>query len=86
MTELSEDATKVYLFVNSFEMLNAVTRRRNGDNLPVLGGEWVFKRELVLGVQEPLAAGIDPEPVLRGLRANGFFVWHDAHNPFGTSQ
>jgi hypothetical protein len=34
MDNLTDDATKVYLFTNSEEMLNAVTRDRRGANLP----------------------------------------------------
>jgi hypothetical protein len=81
------DAIAVYLFSNSEEPLNAITRDRNGNNLPLVRGKWVFQKEMTLGVQEPLEAGIDPEPVLRGIRAAGYFIWHPDHTqPFGTGQ
>jgi hypothetical protein len=87
MDNLTDDATKVYLFTNSEEMLNAVTRDRRGANLPLLRGAWDFQKEIVLGVQEPFGAGIDPEPALRGMRSNGYFIWKLPHiEPFGSSQ
>lgn len=87
MDDLSDDATEVYLFSNAEEMLNAVTRDRKGANLPLLRGAWDFQKEIVLGVQEPFAAGIDPEPALRGMRSEGYFIWKSPHiEPFGSSQ
>jgi hypothetical protein len=87
MTELPEDATTAYLFFNSEELLNAITRDKNGRNLPLLGGSWTFTRQVTLGVQEPFQGGIDPEPALRGLRADGYFIWtSNSFEPFGTSQ
>lgn len=87
MTKLPDDATKAYLYINSEERLKAVTRDREGANLPAPRGAWTFRDEVLLGVQEPFEAGIDPEPVLRGLRADGYFIWPaNSIEPFGTSQ
>ena len=42
---------------------------------------------VLVGVQEPLAVGIDPEVVLRGLRSEGYFIWPSNNiEPFGTGQ
>jgi hypothetical protein len=87
VTAIPDDATKTYLFDNHDEMLKAITRDKKGENLPVLRGPWMFRKAIVLGVQEPTEEGIDPEPVLRGLRADGYFIWPaDNIEPFGTSQ
>lgn len=87
MRALPADAIKAYLFHNSEELMNAVTRDRKGANLPLLRGPWTFQKEIVLGVQEPSDTGIDPEPILRGIRAEGYFIWRaDIAQPFGTSQ
>ncbi len=84
---LPDDAVKAFMFLNSEERLYAVTRDKKGANLPLLSGDWTFEKEVVLGVQEPLAAGIDPEPVLRGMRADGYFIWPVKNiEPFGTGQ
>ncbi|AGK58320.1 hypothetical protein HYPDE_33238 [Hyphomicrobium denitrificans 1NES1] len=48
MDDLTDDATEVYLFSNSEEMLNAVTRDRSSANLPLLRGPWDFQKEIVL--------------------------------------
>lgn len=38
-----------------------------------------------MGVHEPVPAAIDPEPILRGLEAEGFFVWSANRTlPMGT--
>jgi len=87
MSELPADATTAYLYVNSEGLLNAITRQKDGANLPLADGPWTFQNEITLGVQEPLQAGIDPEPVLRGLQAEGYFIWPmHSIQPFGTSQ
>lgn len=87
MSELPDDATKAYLYVNSAKLLNAITRDKDGANLPSANGAWTFRNEITVGVQEPLEAGIDPEPVLRGLQADGYFIWPtNSIEPFGTSQ
>lgn len=84
---LPEDATRAHLYFNSQELLKGVTRDRRGANLPLRRGSWAYQREILLGVQEPFEAGIDPEPILRGLRAKGYFVWPaNSIEPFGTSQ
>jgi hypothetical protein len=49
-------------------------------------GGWEFDKEFALGVREAMPVHIAPEPVLRGLEADGFFVWRDGSNPKGTSQ
>jgi hypothetical protein len=39
-----------------------------------------------LGVHAP-GPGIPPEPILRGILNDGYFVWNvDPKQPFGTSQ
>jgi hypothetical protein len=87
MSKLPDDARQVFLFLNSEEGLFAITRNKNGANLPLISGDWKFEKEMTLGVQEPLEAGIDPEPVIRGLRADGYFIWPVKNiEPFGTGQ
>jgi hypothetical protein len=77
-----------YLFQWEGTDLFAITIDPSGGNLPrPEAGEWNSRGEVVLGVRDPLPVPIDPEPVLRGLRATGFFTWRlDRTRPFGTSQ
>lgn len=87
MKRTPDDATNAFLFVNTAAGLNAITREKNGRNLPLLSGDWAFQKEVLLGVQEPLDAGIDPEPALRGMRSEGYFIWPIRRiEPFGTGQ
>lgn len=83
-----DDARKAFLFVNFAHTLSAVTFDRDGRNLPHPRiCQWNFAREFQLGVQEVTPFGIDPEPILRGMAANGYFVWPvENMQPFGTSQ
>lgn len=84
-----DDTTRAYLFKTvSNPSTFAVTRDRIGSNLPAqdTGGGWIFDREFALGVREVMPIKVAPEPVLRGLAANGYFVWCEGSNPVGTSQ
>lgn len=84
-----DDTTTAYLFKASGNCsVHAVTRDALGSNLPAQdsGGAWVFDREFALGVREVMSINVAPEPVLRGLAADGYFVWCEGSNPVGTSQ
>jgi len=84
-----DDATRAYLFrAGDAPVRYGVTRNPLGSNLPSLDHAcaWVFDREFALGVREAMPVHIAPEPVLRGLQADGFFVWCEGSNPKGTSQ
>lgn len=83
------DATRAYLFhAPDDPQTHAVTRDSLGANLPPLKSDkdWVFDREFALGVREMMPINVAPEPVLRGLLADGYFVWCERSNPVGTSQ
>jgi hypothetical protein len=83
-----DDTRKAFLFVNSAHTLSAVTLDRSGRNLPHPAiCRWTFTSEFQLGVQEVIPFGVDPEPILRGVAANGYFVWPVENiQPFGKSQ
>jgi hypothetical protein len=83
------DATRAYLFQASDNpSIYAVTRDALGSNLPDQdsGGGWILDREFALGVREVMPIKVAPEPILRGLTADGYFVWCEGSNPVGTSQ
>jgi hypothetical protein len=82
------EALTVYLFENDAEDTFGVCRTAQASALPApRAGTWTLKLKFDLAVDQPNPIGIAPEPVLRGLAANGYFVWsrHEI-NPFGTSQ
>lgn len=82
-----EDATIAYLFCDPGSGMYAVTLDPDGLNLPpIKSGGWTFDRKIALGVWEALPVPISPEPVLRGVKAQGYYVWRDKSNPKGTSQ
>lgn len=67
----------------------AVTLDSSGSNLPKPEEErWRLVRYFTLGVRDAGLEGIDPEPILRGIVARGYFVWRpgDPSRTSGTSQ
>jgi len=82
------DATEAYLFECGCDQLFAVSDDQTGANLPphlCLEG-WQFKLSFALGVREAMPIAIAPEPVLRGLRSVGYYIWRVGRNPSGTTQ
>lgn len=85
---LENDTSRAFLFESADGAYLGVTHDRAGANLPRDGGKhWIMQTEFELGVHEPVPAAIDPEPILRGLMADGFFIWPvNRTQPFGTAQ
>ncbi len=88
LPEEEDEAVQAYLFQLDDSDVFAVTLSRSGSSLPGSGSlHWRCREEFLLGVHQPVPAPIDPEPILRGVRARGYFVWRLSHTePFGTSQ
>jgi hypothetical protein len=85
----TDDTSPAYLFRRREDpSLHAISRDPTGANLPTDGttGGWVFDGMVALGVREALPLPVNPEPLLRGLMSDGFYVWQDRSNPSGTSQ
>lgn len=84
-----EGMQRAYLFQCGVTPLFAVSLDRHGENLPDVCREgWHLRSEFLLGVHAPVPAAIDPEPILRGIRAHGCFTWREGNTskPHGTSQ
>lgn len=66
----------------------AVTLDGAGVSLPVREEPWTFQQTFVLGVQHVLPFRMNPEPILRGIRARGFYAWDDGrvNHTTGTTQ
>ena len=86
-TFTSMDAQEAHLFQCGDNGLFAVTLDATGMNLPrgACAEGWRLKTSFLLGVREPVPASISPEPILRGVRAVGYYVWREGM-PHGTSQ
>lgn len=85
------DSDTAYLFeCDSEERLFAISTDSGGANLPsrTCPAGWRFKMAFQLGMREAMPLAMDPEPVLRGLRSVGYYVWREGaiRNPSGTSQ
>jgi hypothetical protein len=67
-----------------------ITLDNSGANLPDQGCDegWQLQAEFPLGIREAIPAPLDPESVIRGIKANGYFVRRESpvRNPSGTAQ
>jgi hypothetical protein len=84
---LHDDATTAFLFQCGNSDLFAVSHDQTGANIPT--GEcperWQLRNTFRLGDPRASAGRDRPEPILRGIAANGYFIWR-AGAMFGTSQ
>jgi hypothetical protein len=84
------DAEDAYLFQCGDDRLYAVTLDSKGDNLPprTCPSGWKFLQAFPLGIREPLPMSISPEPVIRGIRSVGYYIWREGYgrDPSATSQ
>ena len=86
---LDVDSKPAFLFESEAGELLGVSLRADGADLPPgrRGEPWRFRCTFLLGVHEPVPETVDPEPILRGVAARGYFVWRRRRTePFGTSQ
>ena len=76
------DARTAYLFQCDGEELFAVSPDRAGANLPRSSCTqgWLLRQEFLLGRQDPVPLSIDiePDPIMRGINAKGYYIWRDA--------
>jgi hypothetical protein len=65
-----------------------VSLRSDGADLPNQpDGSWIMLADFRLGVHDAVPAAIDPEPILRGVKAQGYYIWPAKRmQPLGTSQ
>ena len=89
--QLTDSALTAYLFecAGDPELLG-VSQDKFGSNLPATtcAQGWKLRIAFRLGVHDPVPAPIAPEPILRGIRAHGFYVWRNGNvnKTTGTSQ
>ncbi len=82
----ADETDQALLFEEQGGGRHAITREPL--QLPPSEKGWVLVRTFTLGVQHILPIDLDPEPVLRALMADGFYVWDpaDVPQPSGTGQ
>ena len=73
------DARTAYIFQCDREELFAVSSDKTGVNIPRSSctGGWLLRQEFQLGTQDPVPAPIEPEPIIRGMNAKGYYIWRD---------
>ena len=73
-----DDARTAFLFASNQGDRFGVTLDPNGMNLPTrIGENWAFQTQFALGVQDAVPMRIDPEPLVTGIRAQGYYVWEN---------
>lgn len=65
-----------------------VTLDSSGANLPPHEPSWTMERYFTLGVRDAGLETINPEVIIRGIKARGYYVWrtNDPSRGEGTSQ
>jgi hypothetical protein len=77
------DAVPAYLFQGDDIGLFAISLDKTGQNIPRSSCPegWQLKAEFPLAVHEPVPATIAPEPIIRGIRALGYYIWREGTAP-----
>ena len=80
------EADQGFLFDEAGSSRRAITR--NPMELPASDQGWRLVQTFALGVQHVMPVDKEPEPVLRAIFAEGFYVWDGAKlpEPSGTGQ
>lgn len=83
-----DDTRDAFLFKSEDGEWLAATLDKDGDPLPgAREQQWSFIASFRLGVREAVPVNMDPEPILRGVKARGFYLWRAKRIlPTGTSQ
>ena len=76
---MPSDARTAYLFQCGNEELFAVSPDKAGEAIPrgSCTQGWQLRQEFQLGTQDPVPAPIEPEPIIRGINAKGYYIWRD---------
>ena len=70
---MQSDVQTAYLFQCGNEDLFAVSHDKTGGAIPRSSctSGWLLRQEFQLGTQDPLAAPVEPEPIIRGIGSQG---------------
>jgi hypothetical protein len=77
-TYTTAESVRAYLFECEGDGgLLAVSLEPLGLNIPVNAcfEGWRMREAFQLGVHEPMLVAIDPERMLQGIRARGYYIW-----------
>lgn len=74
---MQSDVRTAYVFQCGNEDLFAVSHDKTGGAVPRSSctSGWLLRQEFQLGTQDPLAAPVEPEPIIRGITAKGYYIW-----------
>jgi len=76
---MQTDVQTAYLFQCGNEDLFAVSYDKTGGSIPrsSCACGWLLRQDFQLGMQNLLAAPVEPEPIIRGITAMGYYIWRD---------
>lgn len=80
--------SKAHLFLCIENGHYAVSTRRDGSNLPgdQCTAGWQFVRSIEVAANAPLPFAANPEPILRALNEDGYWLTRELGQTEGTSQ
>jgi hypothetical protein len=76
-TRMSDWSMTAFLFQCQGSDLFAISLDRAGTSIPPLtdNQRWLLREEFQLGLLFPLPIPVEPDEVLRGIEANGYFIF-----------
>jgi hypothetical protein len=74
---MPSDTRAAYLFQCGNEDLFAVSPDKAGEAIPRSSCTqgWLLRQQFQLGAHEPVPAPIEPEPIIQGINAKGYYIW-----------
>ena len=79
MAESDDDVDQAFLFAERATTRKAITRKPL--QLPISDTGWELVQTFALGVQHIMPVDMDPEPVIKGILADGFYMWDEGRLP-----
>ena len=79
----TDDADRALLFAEHGTNRKAITREPL--QLPMSDAGWELVQTFLLGVHHIMPIDMEPEPVIRAIVADGYYVWDESRLPEPSS-
>jgi hypothetical protein len=65
----------VHVFRNQLGSKKVISRDASGSNLPVVGGPWIYEKQMNIEANDGPRIGASSKEIIEGIDANGIFFW-----------